>query len=333
MGTVTLASWVRVTAIIGAIVTAASCGGTPNRSAGPSAGRPAGPEAPRPPEGSSITHGAVAPGTEFSSLPVLTDANLAGIPPSLGSWVLTGRTEVAGPYADQGVATVDRPGGRTEIVYTGTLTVTRELQAHGWTHVGDPDGWNGWLVEPFQGGPGTTAKMFRVTSPDGTVTQRMHPLAPGEAPNNSFAAVSPDGMWIVSGEWGTERRLLVLPMPGVNPAAPALGPLPLSGTVTLNEPVANLQGCAFSTATRLLCTDAAQVLELDLDRPVGGLGQQLARVRPLGPVPMYSDCQGTYEPEGLDVERVRRELRIEVAPPRPCNVLMQVYEYRLSVGG
>ncbi|MGW7684357.1 hypothetical protein ACWGID_26675 [Kribbella sp. NPDC054772] len=51
----------------------------------------------------------------------------------------------------------------------------------------------------------------------------MHALESWEANNNnnSFAAVSPDVQWMVTGEWGTMDRLLVLPMPGVAATDPA----------------------------------------------------------------------------------------------------------------
>src|SRR5215469_12259069 len=47
-----------------------------------------------------------------SSLPAIAE-RLTGVPPQLGSWVLVGRTEVPGPYSDQGIATVSQMPGRT----------------------------------------------------------------------------------------------------------------------------------------------------------------------------------------------------------------------------
>lgn len=171
-------------------------------------------------------------GPPRETLPYFADDRLSGVPRTLGQWSLTGRTDVFGPASDQGLTVVRTAGLAPRIVYTGGLGVDAALRAAGWVHVGAPGSWRGWLVEPFQGGPGAKAKMFRVTSPSGKVVEAVHELAPGEAPNNSFAAVTPDGRWTVSGEWGDESRLLVFPTPGINPAA--AGPsLALAGIVAL----------------------------------------------------------------------------------------------------
>ena len=94
-----------------------------------------------------------------------------------------------GPYSDQGLATVSPAPGpdsdrrRREPVHPRGLA-----GGHRWNHVGDADGWNGWLVNPFQGGAGARAKLFHVAAPGGGVTRALHPLVPGEQTNNSFAA-------------------------------------------------------------------------------------------------------------------------------------------------
>lgn len=263
----------------------------------------------------------------MSSLPVL-GVQTAGVPAGLGSWRLVARTEVPGPFSDQGLATVSRPGEGTEIVYAGTTNVNQGLRAKGWDHVGDPDGWNGWLVTPFQGGPGSPAKMFEVESPGGTITTAVHPLVAGEQPNNSFAAVTPDGQWTVSGEWGVERRMLVFPTPAVNRGYPVGQPLPLAATIHLDRTVSDVQGCAFATATTLLCSDPSDLVEIDLDRPVQAASPVTGSVRSVGPLPEVGGCAGPYEPEGVDVDRSLQQLRVEISQPGPCNLVTQVYEYR-----
>jgi hypothetical protein len=220
--------------------------------------------------------------------------------------------------------------------------VTARLRRQGWDHVGDPDAWEGWIVDAFQGGPGSTAKMFRVTSPSGRQTEVVHHLVPGETGNNSFAAVSPDGQWTLSGEWGTEWRLLVFPTPVLNPAGRPGSPLPLAGVVLLARPVRNLQGCAFATPTRLLCTASDpgrdlwptpdQLLQIDLAHALSatpGGSSIAATVGEVGELPLVSPCQGTYEPEGIDLVRPD-DLRVEVTPPGNCDVATQIYEYRLA---
>ncbi|HET9075986.1 MAG TPA: hypothetical protein VFN68_03565 [Acidimicrobiales bacterium] len=254
-----------------------------------------------------------------------------------------GRTDVFGPGSNQGLATVTGSDGATRTVYTGSLTISAALRAAGWVHVGDPDSWHGWLVEPFQGPDGATAKMFRVTSPQGRITDAVHPLSPGEAANNSFAAVTPDGQWTVSGEWGEEDRLLVFPTPVVNTATRPGSPLPLSGTIALDRPVRDVQGCAFVSSTRLVCassdpaTDLWPVpdplLQIDLAGPLSATSAGgPARVTLLGPIPLISPCPGTYEPEGVDMDRVTGILSLEVAPPGVCRLVTQVYRYRAPAG-
>jgi hypothetical protein len=152
--------------------------------------------------------------------------------------------------------------------------------------------------------------------------------------NNSFAAVSPDGRWLVSGEWFTERRLLVFPAP--TGAAPA-GPLALAGQITLDRPVNQIQGCAFVAATRLLCVSddpgttlwptPFPLLQVDLPAPLDG-ATTTATVTDLGGLPLVSRCRGAFEPEGIDDDRATGTLRVEVAPPSPCSVAMTVYDYR-----
>jgi hypothetical protein len=259
----------------------------------------------------------------------------------LGPWLLVGRSELFGVLSDQGLATVRTASGTTTI-YRGAVSVTSALRAQGWDHVGDPDAWGGWLVDAFQGQPGRTSKMFRVTSPSGVQTEVVHPLVPREAANNSFAAITPDGQWTLSAEWGTEWRLLVFPTPVLNPMGRAGSPLPLAGVVTLTRPVRNLQGCAFATATRLLCSASDPgrdlwptpdpLLQIDLrhalsSRP-GGVSTS-ATVGEIGELPQSSPCPGRYEPEGVDLVRPGT-LRVEVVPPGACGLVTQIYEYRLG---
>lgn len=117
--------------------------------------------------------------------------------------------------------------------------------------------------------------MFRVTTPSGASYEHVHTLTSGEAYNNSYAAVSPDGQWTVSGEWDMMTRLLVFATPILNPATPRTGgDLPLAATIELDHPIADAQGCTFLSSAKLLCaTDDSdttprpvpkQLLEIDL---------------------------------------------------------------------
>src|SRR5690348_4760399 len=139
-------------------------------------------------------------------------------------------TEVGSDRADpltesQGLTSVEVPASSPNH-YTGIGTIPIGVGSRGWNHVGDPDAsYNGYYVEPYQADSGS-AKMFRVQAPGGAWSEYVHALSPGEALNNSFDTISPDGQWMVSGEWGTMTRLLVFPTPGVNPSTSPSANLP-----------------------------------------------------------------------------------------------------------
>lgn len=101
---------------------------------------------------------------------------------------------------------------------------------------------------PYQAANPADGKMFHVVTPRNQSVYT-HALAPGEDPDNSFAAISPDGQWLVSGEWGAQGRLLVFPMPILNPTVPVGdGPLALAATITLSTPLTQVQGCDLRAA-------------------------------------------------------------------------------------
>ncbi|MDQ2724958.1 MAG: hypothetical protein M3Y36_05620, partial [Actinomycetota bacterium] len=255
----------------------------------------------------------------------------------LGPWHLVGHDARAALVSDQGVTTIDAP---PSVIYRGVLSIIPEVGLQGWVHIGDPDSWHGAIIDAYQGPPGATTKLFEVTSPNGSRHSYTHPLDPGELLNNSFAAVSPDGQWLVAGEFGIADRLLVLPMPGVNPARSADdGTLERVGNIALDHQVSDVQGCDFVTATRLLCatddpgtalwpTDR-QLLQVDLPGPLSARATT-AHVSDLGPLPQQSVCAGTFETEGIDYDARSGLLRVEVVPPAPCDALTTIYEYRSS---
>jgi hypothetical protein len=259
----------------------------------------------------------------------------------LGPWRADYRFGVINGFGGEGLATVTEAEQPT-IDLRGSLSIPAGLVALGWTHIGDPGSWRGDVFDAYQAGRATRvsdAKMFRVTAASGQVTDYVHRLVPVEAVNNSFAAISPDGQWLVSGEWHTERRLLVFPTPLVNPEAPAshAGDLPLAATISLDRPVRDVQGCAFTSPTVLLCSSDDpgtdlwptdhQLLEVRLPHALDG-SATTATVTSLGRLPEQSICPGTFEPEGIDYEARTGELRVEVNPPAPCDLTTTVYDYR-----
>ncbi|CAL9650459.1 hypothetical protein SUDANB145_06589 [Streptomyces sp. enrichment culture] len=254
-------------------------------------------------------------------------------------------TEVGSDRADpltesQGLASVEVPANSPNR-YTGIGTIPLGLSARGWNHVGDPDAsYDGHYIEPYQRDDGA-AKMFRVQAPDGTWAEYTHALGSGEALNNSWAAVSPDGQWMLSGEWGTMSRLLVFPTPGVNPATSPSANLPQAATVRLDRPVRDVQGCDFVTATRLLCSSddpegalfgiTKPLLQIDLSAAPSGTADVTGQVTALRQLPLRSACSGTFEAEGIDYDRRTGTLRVIVVSPGFC-VLTDSKTYRFTRG-
>jgi hypothetical protein len=249
-------------------------------------------------------------------------------------WEQTGTSYTDTLGGGQGLAS--RADG--SLLYRGLLDIPLDLRIKGWNHVGDPDISRGHVFDAYQGADTATSKMYAVTTPSGQRYEYTHRLNPGEKVNNSFATVSPDAQWLVSGEWGDQSRLQVFPAPLLNPSTPAKGgDLPEAGQITLDKPVRDIQGCDFVTETRLLCTsdDASgtlfpeirPLLQVDLPhrldgRPVTG------SVKSLFALPQTSICSGTFEAEGVDYDTKTGTLRAEVIPPGVCAAAATVYSYR-----
>ncbi|MFF2132577.1 hypothetical protein ACFVW1_46045 [Streptomyces olivochromogenes] len=252
-------------------------------------------------------------------------------------------TEVGSDRADpltesQGLTSVEVPAGSPNH-YTGIGTIPVGVSVRGWNHVGDPDAsYNGYYVEPYQADSGS-AKMFRVQAPGGAWSEYVHALSPGEALNNSFDTISPDGQWMVSGEWGTMTRLLVFPTPGVNPSTSPSANLPQASTINLDHAVRDVQGCDFVTATQLLCSSddpagtlfgiTKPLLQIDLSAAPSGSGDVTGHVTALRQLPLRSSCSGTFEAEGIDYDRRTGTLRVIVVSPGFC-VLTDSKTYRFT---
>ncbi|MER7687053.1 MULTISPECIES: hypothetical protein [Streptomyces] len=252
-------------------------------------------------------------------------------------------TEVGSDRADpltesQGLTSVEVPAGSPNH-YTGIGTIPIGVSSRGWNHVGDPDAsYNGYYVEPYQSDSGSS-KMYRVQAPGGAWSEYVHALSPGEALNNSFDTISPDGQWMVSGEWGTMTRLLVFPTPGVNPSTSPSANLPQASTINLDHAVRDVQGCDFVTATQLLCSSddpagtlfgiTKPLLQIDLSAAPSGSGDVTGHVTALRQLPLRSSCSGTFEAEGIDYDRRTGTLRVIVVSPGFC-VLTDSKTYRFT---
>lgn len=264
--------------------------------------------------------------------PAVSAAEWAPLGARYGTWVMRGWTTRAEDYTDQGLATVTSAKGRVHVLTRGDDSIPRSLAAAGWQHIGDPDAYAGYLLDAYQGAPTSSTKLFVLTTPTGARYQYVHTLRPAEAFNNSFTAIAPGARWFVAGEWGTMRRLLVFAMPSLPPAGPRTRSLPLAAVISLDRPVRDVQGCAFSTTTTLVCstddrTDdlfgvPKQLLQVQLARPLDGR-PATASVSLLGPVPGVDTCQGNAEVEGIDIH----QLRMLVSVVNGCSNTTTVFDF------
>ncbi len=270
-----------------------------------------------------------------------TAAVLAAAPPASAAdtWTETGSDRADPLTESQGLTSVEVPAGSPNR-YTGIGTVPIGVSSRGWNHVGDPDAsYDGHYIEPYQRDEGT-AKMFRVQAPGGGWSEYVHTLGAGEALNNSWVAISPNGRWMLAGEWGTMSRLLVFPTPGVNPDTSPSANLPQVSTVVLDRPVRDVQGCDFTGPTRLLCSSddpagtlfgvTEPLLQVDLSAEPG-TSDVAGRVTALRRLPLRSGCPGDFEAEGIDYDRRTGTLRVIVLSPGFC-LLTDSRTYRFTRG-
>lgn len=257
-----------------------------------------------------------------------------------GTWTETGSDRADPLTESQGLTSVEVPANSPNR-YTGIGTIPLGVSSRGWNHVGDPDAsYNGYYIEPYQQDSGNS-KMFRVQAPGGAWSEYVHTLSAGEALNNSWVAISPDGQWTLSGEWGTMTRLLVFPTPGVNPSTSPSANLPQASAVRLDHAVRDVQGCDFSGPTTLLCSSddpdgslfglTKPLLRVDLSAAPNGTADVSGHVTALRQLPLRSSCSGSFEAEGIDYDRRSGTLRVIVVSPGFC-VLTDSKTYKFALG-
>jgi hypothetical protein len=258
----------------------------------------------------------------------------------IAGWTTAGSYLEPTLTSNEGVATVDPPGGSAYELYRGTASIPLSLAVQGWTHIGDPDSASGYIVDAYQSSTSTTKKMYRVTTPSGAAYQYTHTLVSGELSNNSFDTISPDTQWMVSGEWGTMSHLQIYPTPALNSqTSPTGGTLNLAGYIQLDHQVNDVQSCDFLTPAALICasddssetlfSNAKPLLEITLPGPLTGQ-TATGHVIDLGSIPQSSICSGSFEAEGVDYDTATGVLRVEIVQPSVCEVATTVYEYKES---
>lgn len=271
-------------------------------------------------------------------------ASATGAQSGITGWTTVGNYDENTLAAGQGVATVfrSRQNGGSYQLYRGDQSVPSDLNAQGWSHIGDPDSIHGYVIDAYQGPSSGDSKMFLVTTPSGTTYQYVHTLVRGELYNNSFDAISPDGQWMVGGEWETMSHLQIYPTPLLNHAtARKGGALRLAGYIKLDHKVNDIQGCDFLTSTRLVCASdddsktlfpvEKPLLEIVLPGSLHGSSVK-GHVVNLGPIPQESSCTGTFEAEGVDFDGATGILRVVVIQPGSCILKTTIYEYKAAHG-
>jgi hypothetical protein len=242
------------------------------------------------------------------------------------TWKQAGTSHVNSLTGAEGLAS--RPSGA--LLHRGLGSVPLHVREQGWKHVGDPDIADGDIFDAYQGAASRQAIMFAVTTAGGKRLEYTHTLSPGELFNNSFDAVSPDGQWLVAGEFGLQKRLLVFPAPLLNHSTPpGGGALPGAGQITLSTTVRNVQGCDFVTATELICSAndvAKDVFRVTLPHPLNGQ-VTTGQVTTVFQIPRVSHCRGRFEAEGLDFDTATQVLRVQIVPPGVCKVTTDVIAY------
>ncbi|WP_333737894.1 hypothetical protein [Streptomyces sp. IBSBF 2806] len=278
----------------------------------------------------------------FLALAVATVTALSAAPQAAAAdaWTEIGSDRADPLTESQGLASVEVPAGSANR-YTGIGTIPLSVSVRGWNHVGDPDAtYGGYYVEPYQS-DSKGSKMYRVQAPGGAWSEYVHALAPGEALNNSWVAITPDSQWMLSGEWGTMTRFLVFPTPGANASTSPSADLPQASTVRLDHAVRDVQGCDFTGPTTLLCSSddpagtlfgvTKPLLQIDLSAQPNGGSDVTGHVTALRQLPLRSSCSGSFEAEGVDYDRRSGTLRVIVVSPGFC-VLTDSKTYRFTRG-
>ncbi len=274
----------------------------------------------------SAVLGTVAPSVAGAATPA-PQATAGG---ASASWKL--HTFFTEPLTVAGEGVASYPGGR--LLFRGLGQVPMTVSQLGFNHVGDEDiDSSGDIYDAYEDDhPNPTTKLFTITAPDGTVSDYPHRLARGEEYNNSFVTVSPDDRWLVSGEWNTERRLLLLANPKGRPSG---SPIALAGTIALRSSLYHVQGCDFFDAVTLICsTDDAihEVVEVSLSAPLHR-GTNPATDRRLLTPREVSRCPGTkFESEGVDYNARTRQLTLAINEPGACVGTTDINVYTLIHG-
>jgi len=286
-----------------------------------------------------------------------------GVPPAQESrplpipsqdWVLVGENTEVPALHSQGLAAVPALGP-TDFVFTSQFTIDRteggeiaalsfafskDLLDLGFDHLGDPDARgtrvyggiedNSNPVHPYHRGfvvyDAETLSMEGWSNDPGSPDDR----GDGDAP---WVAVSPDGNWVVTGEYRPMRNVIVFRADTLV----AEHTVQEEARIPLDSPFNDVQGCDFDGPRVLVCSsndgDTGRLLyALILSGPLQGetVPQITAHVESLFPIPIPPpQCDNAPEVEGLDVDG--ETLRVLVIGS--CRVDSHLYRFERCTEG
>lgn len=240
------------------------------------------------------------------------------------SWRLTRTSNHPTLDANQGLATT--ASGRLTV--RGYTSIRPDLAVVGWTHIGDHDIHRGRTYDAYENLT-SGRKLYVVTDASGGARSYYHRVRPGEKANNSFAAVSPSGTYLVSGEFDKQRRLLVFANPVGQPDGSTIRYL---GEIRFDRTVGDIQSCDFVTDRTLLCVDDDHpVKTVHSVNLLGPLGTPVTRAKLstalILPLRGRSACAGDWESEGVDYDATRDVLRVAAIEPIPCGLNTVVFTF------
>ncbi len=245
------------------------------------------------------------------------------------SWTLAADTLTTPGLHSQGLASLPERGSDV-IAFTSRYTLDRTngdtlerlasafppaLAGQHFDHLGDIDAFDRQIYGGLEDNSDPYGERYHralVAYDDESLSPTAFALDPGapDAPGDGDApwvTVSPDGAWVVGGEWNPQESLLVWRRDDVL----AGGEIETVARIPLDAPLARVQGCDFDGPGVLVCAsdDAATgklVMAIELSAPLHGradLTALTAHVEPLFPVPIPTNvCGIEAEVEGVDVD-------------------------------
>ena len=121
----------------------------------------------------------------------------------IAGWTQTGSYNESALSAGEGVATVTPSSGSPYELYRGAASIPLAELVQGWTHIGDPDSVDGYVVRRLPRAPSIwNQKMFlRHYAVGGSLRVRPHPGRRASCTTTPSTRSRRSTQWMVAGEW------------------------------------------------------------------------------------------------------------------------------------